>query len=59
MDNRALLSIKSHPDYGTTIDEVIDKEVDENIMNETERRNKREERAKALYVILNLSDSYS
>jgi hypothetical protein len=56
MDNRALLSIKSHPDYGTTIDEVIDKEVDENIMNETERRNKR---AKALYVILNLSDSYS
>jgi hypothetical protein len=58
MDNKALLSIKSHPDYDTTIDEVINKEVDKNIMDEAIRRSKREERAEALYVILKLNNSH-
>jgi hypothetical protein len=59
MDNKAFLSIKSHSDDDTTNDEVMSKEVDENIMDEANRRSKREERAKALYVLLNLSDSHS
>lgn len=59
MDNEAFLLLRSHSDNDTTNDEVMSKEVDDNIMDEENRRSKREERAKALYVLLNLSDSYS
>jgi hypothetical protein len=59
MDNKAFLSVRSHSNDDTTNDEVMSKEVDENIMDEANRRSNREKRAEALYALLNLSDSYS
>jgi len=50
-----LFSIKNHPDYESTIDEVINENFDKELMDEAIRRTKREGRAEALYVLFKLS----
>ena len=54
-----LLSIKDHPDYDTTINEVIHSVVDKKLMDEAIRRTKNESKAEALYVLLKLEDNHA
>jgi len=54
MVEHAVLSIKNHPDYEATIEEVVNHDVDEKLMREAIRRAKRESHAEALYVLYRL-----
>lgn len=52
------LSIKNHPNYEETIEEVIHNNIDKELMKKLSIKTKREERAEALYVLYKLRDNY-
>jgi hypothetical protein len=54
-----LLSIKEHPDYDATIDEIINSVVDKRLMDEAIRRTENKSKAEALYVLLKLEENPS
>jgi hypothetical protein len=54
-----IIPIKKHPDYEATIEEVVNKNIDQNLMAEALKYSKREDRAEALYVLLKLKGSLS
>jgi hypothetical protein len=58
MEHYNFLTIKNHPDYDATIDEVIKKSVDKQLMNEAISRTNGADRAEALYVLLKLSNTH-
>jgi hypothetical protein len=58
MEHFNFLAIKNHPNYYATIDEVIKKSVDKQLMNEAIRRTNGTDRAEALYVLLKLSNTH-
>ncbi len=49
-----LSSIKNHPDYETTIAEVVNKMFDPKLMSQALQHSKNEDQAEALYVFLKL-----
>jgi hypothetical protein len=58
MENNNFLTIKNHPDYEATIDEVIKKRVDNKLMDEAIRKTNGKERAEAVYVLLKLNNRH-
>jgi hypothetical protein len=58
MEHYNVLAIKNHPDYDATIEEVIKKSVDKQLMNEAIRRTNGADRAEAIYVLLKLSSRH-
>jgi len=51
-----LLSIKEHPDYDATIDEIINNIIDKKLMDKAIRRTENKSKAEALYVLLKLEE---
>ncbi len=49
-----LSKINEHPDYNDTIEEIVQKTFDREIMDIALTKTKRESRAEALYVLLKL-----
>ncbi len=49
-----LSSIKNHPDYESTISEVVNKQTDEKLMAQAVRISNNEAQSEALYVLLKL-----
>jgi len=57
--DKILPQIKKHPDYETTIEDVVNKNIDKNLMSEALKYSKEKNRAEALYVLLKLKGSLS
>jgi len=57
--DKILSQIKKHPDYETTIEDVVNKNIDKNLMSEALKYSKDKNRAEALYVLLKLKGSLS
>jgi len=56
MNKNKTILVKNHPDYEATIDDVVNKQIDQKLMDEALLRTKRESRAEALYVMLKLQE---
>ncbi len=54
MVEHGVLSVKNHPDYEATIEEVVNHDVDEKLMRQAIKYSKREGQAEALYVLYRL-----
>jgi len=57
--DKILPQIKKHPDYEATIEDVVNKNIDKELMAEALKYSRIEYRAEALYVLLKLKGSLS